>query len=85
MVPCSCDDYKKFKCMDCSCCTLCISEYYMVTDAVWGLVAKRGMLCIGCLEARRGKLLTGNDFSPAILNRMNFGMGSERLLNRLTN
>lgn len=57
----------------------------MVTDAVWGLVAKRGMLCIGCLEARRGKLLTSNDFSPAILNRMNFGMGSERLLNRLTN
>jgi hypothetical protein len=57
----------------------------MVTDAVWDPVAKRGMLCIGCLEARRGQLLTSNDFSPVPLNRMNFGMGSERLINRLTN
>jgi hypothetical protein len=85
MVTCTCDDYKNFKCMDCRCCTLCISEYYMVTDAVWDPVAKSGMLCIGCLEARRGRLLTSNDFSPVPLNRMNFGMGSERLVNRLTN
>jgi hypothetical protein len=57
----------------------------MVNNELWNSVAKSGMLCIGCLESRHGTLLTSNDFSPALLNRMNFGMGSERLINRLTN
>jgi len=57
----------------------------MVNNELWDSVAKSGMLCIGCLESRRGRLLTSNDFSPVPLNRMNFGMGSERLVNRLTN
>jgi len=74
-----------FKCMDCKECTLCNDEYYMVTNDLWDSVAKRGMLCIGCLESRCGKLLTRDDFADVPLNYMNLIGGSARLRNRLTN
>jgi hypothetical protein len=59
----------------------------MVTNEVW-LEANpkdKGMLCIGCLEQRRGKLLTKDDFTDCPLNAMNLITGSTRLYNRLTN
>ena len=87
MIECDCCelDARMFRCMDCGMCTNCNYEYYMVHDSVW-LAANpksRGMLCIGCLEARRGKLLTKDDFTDAPLNGMNRITGSERLKIRL--
>lgn len=85
MIKCDCDDYKLFMCMDCKCCTNCNYEYYMVNDSVW-LEANpkdRGMLCIGCLESRRGKLLTNVDFTAAPINAIALLTGSTRLQNRL--
>jgi hypothetical protein len=85
MIKCDCDDYKLFECMDCAACTNCNFEYYMVHDTVW-LEANpqdRGMLCIGCLESRRGKLLTRDDFTAAPVNDLWGQVGSTRLKNRL--
>jgi hypothetical protein len=87
-VTCSCDDYKMFCCKDCGVCTNCNGEYYMVHDEVWYSVNTvmnlDGMLCIGCLEARRGKLLTKDDFTGAPINFIAGVVGSTRLKNRLT-
>lgn len=85
MIECDCDFYEDFRCADCAMCTNCNGEYYMVTDEVWTLAfkKKRGMLCIGCLESRRGKLLTKDDFTDCPLNSMNFFMGSTRIKDRL--
>ena len=81
---CSCDAFYMFKCKDCLTCTNCSGEYYMVTDSVWTQAnGNRGMLCVGCLEARRGKLLTARDFTDCILNDMNRQNGSSRLRARL--
>lgn len=77
-------DHIIFDCTDCAACTLCTDEYYMVTDQVWRTVADRGMLCIGCLEARLGRELTASDFTDCLLNisRIAFPK-SERLAARL--
>ena len=90
MTACTCDDYKMFRCIDCAACTLCEYEYYMVTDQVWersGLGGDDGMLCIGCLEQRLGRVLHAKDFTDVPINQM-LDMtddGSARLLNRLRN
>jgi len=66
-------------------CTNCNYEYYMVHDSIW-LEANpkdKGMLCIGCLESRRGKLLTKDDFLDCPLNTINIFSGSTRLKDRL--
>lgn len=89
MVACDCSslDVRLFKCRDCGVCTNCLYEYYMVTDSVWysatTATSASGMLCIGCLEARLGKLLTGADFSPAPINSIASVVGSARLKARL--
>ena len=89
MTKCECNtlDMMIFKCMDCNVCTDCSREYYMVTDEVWARAnpKRAGMLCIGCIEARLGQLLTSAEFSDAPLNSMNLIMGSARLKSRLTN
>lgn len=77
-------DCEVFKCAACEVNTLHINEYYMVTDEVW-LTAwpeKRGMLCIGCLEALLGRQLTSGDFTDAPINTGYFNY-SDRLRNRL--
>lgn len=59
----------------------------MVHDEVW-LEANpkgRGMLCIGCLELRLGRLLTKDDFTDAPVNSMWATWGSTRLKIRLRN
>lgn len=55
----------RFCCVDCSKCTLCAGEYYMVKHAVWvasGMGPIDGMLCLACLECRIGRALTKRDF-----------------------
>jgi hypothetical protein len=87
MIECNCDDYKLFECMDCGMCTNCNGEYYMVHDEIWYSVITAmdhgHMLCIGCLESRRGKLLTKDDFTGAPVNDLWGQVGSTRLQNRL--
>ncbi len=60
----------------------------MVNDDLWDSATENfggcGMLCIGCLENRLGKLLTSDDFTDCLLNMRNLIIGSPRLKNRLT-
>ena len=80
-------DHKFFDCIDCTACTLCLGEYYMVTDQVWSSVADRGMLCIGCLEKRLGRMLHARDFTAVPINQVAdmTDDASARFLNRLRN
>lgn len=59
----------------------------MVTDEVWysanTVINRNGMLCIECLEARRGKLLTARDFTDAPINHIARVTGTPRLKARL--
>jgi hypothetical protein len=73
-----------FDCLACAVNTLHIGEYYMVTDEVWGQACPegKGMLCIGCLEARLGRELTARDFTDAPVNSPLFGQ-SKRLAARV--
>jgi hypothetical protein len=59
----------------------------MVTDQVWSSVADRGMLCIGCLEQRLGRMLHARDFTDAPINQVAdmTDDASARFLNRLRN
>ena len=55
----------------------------MVTDAIWNkVVGRKGMLCIGCLEARLGRTLISTDFTACPLNLESNGK-SPRLNDRL--
>lgn len=80
-----CEDFAMFGCKDCETCTLCINEYYMVTDEVWeGAGLDNGMVCIACLEARVGRTLRANDFADCELNTNSVNwIKSERLASRL--
>jgi hypothetical protein len=61
-----------FDCMDCKINTKEIHEYYSVRDEVWlqANPADFGILCIGCLESRLDRPLTGADFSDYPINRI---------------
>lgn len=75
---------RKWKCLDCKIDTS--HEHYFIHTELWLSVvnSKNGMLCIGCLENRLGRKLTANDFTDAYINRLDFGVKSVRLVNRLT-
>lgn len=82
--------HELFTCLDCAACTLCIGEYYMVTDQVWersGLSGYDGMLCIGCLEQRLGRMLHAKDFTDVPINQLADMTedASARFLDRLRN
>ena len=47
------------------------------------LEKRDGMVCIGCLETRLGRLLTPSDFTGCPLNEEGFGQKSDRFKNRL--
>ena len=90
MIECNCEYHEDFICLDCTACTLCLSEYYMVTDQVWlasGLGLDDGMLCIGCLEQRLGRMLHARDFTDVPINQVAdmTDDASARFLNRLRN
>lgn len=75
------------KCVDCGVDTARIGEHYFVNDSVWysAYASERGMLCIGCLEKRLGRLLVASDFKDCHVNRMAPGkVFSQRLMSRLT-
>jgi len=59
-----------YVCLDCNVNTMDINEYYTVTDEVWlsAHPEDKGMLCIGCLEARLGRDLTCTDFPRYPIN-----------------
>jgi hypothetical protein len=70
--------------MDCKVDTFEINEYYTVHDEVW-LTAHPddyGLLCIGCLETRLGRVLTPTDFPRYPINSGVFRQ-SERLKDRI--
>ena len=78
------DMRERFLCLDCRVDTSAIGEYYSVHPRLWAQatspVERRGMLCIGCLEARLGRRLTPADFTAALINKV--GGRSARLRNR---
>jgi hypothetical protein len=62
----------------------------MVTDQVWersGLAGDDGMLCIGCLEQRLGRMLHAKDFKDVPINQLAdmTDDASARFLDRLRN
>ena len=74
-----------FNCLDCGFNTKEGHEYYTVHDEVW-LKAHPddwGMLCIGCLEERLGRVLTRHDFPDYPVNDENVFYQSDRLRNRI--
>jgi len=72
-------------CLDCGVHTGQVEceEYYMVSKDLWQSSVKEdeedGMLCIGCLETRIGRLLTPDDFPPIPVNKW---PASDRLRSR---
>lgn len=77
-------DRRHWHCVDCHQDTSAIKEYYMVTFDLWDCYgAGSGMLCIGCLEARIGRLLQPDDFTDAPINDPDLIPKSQRLLSRL--
>lgn len=78
---------KKFLCLDCGVDTGKIHEHYFIKTDTWLSVVgtNRGMLCIGCLEARLSRKLTSQDFTSCTINNPKFEAKSVRLLNRLYN
>lgn len=78
---------KKFMCLDCSVDTGKIHEHYFIHTDLWlSLVgSKIGMLCVGCLEGRLGRLLNRHDFPDVTINNPKFEAKSMRLLERMKN
>jgi hypothetical protein len=71
-------------------------EHYVVKDHIWqqaempsGKMADDlsirggGILCVGCLEKRLGRLLTRDDFSPITLDLLKDCQNTPRLLSRV--
>ncbi len=49
-----------------------LTEYYMVHDDVWavaGMTTLGGFLCVGCLQTRLGRPLTGDDLTDCEPNQ----------------
>lgn len=75
----------KFKCLDCEVDTGKLYEHYMLIDETWAKVhnSNKGMLCIGCVEDRLGRMLTKEDFNSSHVNNPKLNRMSHRLLSRL--
>jgi hypothetical protein len=73
-------------------------EHYVVKDDIWqqaGMplgkvdpdnylaISGGGILCVGCLERRLGRLLTNDDFSPITLDLLRDCQNTPRLLSRV--
>jgi hypothetical protein len=79
-------EFSEFICISCGFDTLSGQEYYMILDSLWKIVNPQGagMKCIGCVEEKLGRTLNRSDFTDApINNSYQFGLKSDRLLNRL--
>jgi hypothetical protein len=77
----------EFECLDCERDTLDLDEYYVVHNTVWKSATskkeRRGMLCIGCLEHRLGRMLDSRDFTFCLSNFKACMEGSDQLQDRL--
>jgi hypothetical protein len=77
----------KFKCLDCLVDTGRLGEHFFLKNEVWFKVhtSDKGMICIGCIEARLGRKLVPEDFTDAYVNRpVHVGQTmSDRLRSRL--
>lgn len=74
----------RWNCLDCGYHTSL--EHYYVRDDVWygdAGMPESGMLCIGCLEARIGRVLTPADFPPVHVNDYRIHAMTDRLRSRL--
>lgn len=76
---------RKWICLDCARDTSKMKEHFYVSLSVWKLAhdSERGMLCIGCLEARIGRMLTPLDFTDAHINDPKRNEMSDRLRSRI--
>lgn len=76
---------RKFLCLDCRVDTGKIGEHYFVYTDLWlaAVGSKVGMLCIGCLENRIGRQLTGVDFPDITINNPRYERKSQRLMERM--
>ena len=76
---------QKFLCVDCKIDTGKAHEHYFVKNDVWFSVmpSNKGMLCVGCIEARLGRNLTKDDFTDCSLNNPKYEPKSNRLMNRM--
>lgn len=75
---------RKWLCVDCSEHTS--YEHYFVHNSVWmgeAGMGETGMLCIGCLEKRIGRILVPGDFSGAHINDPRTHPMSDRLRSRI--
>jgi hypothetical protein len=74
--------HKNFICIDCKKDTW--NEYYMLYAKLWKKINphEKGMLCIGCAEARLGRKLNKNDFTKVPINTIETSR-TVRLQNRL--
>ena len=79
------DDGSEFLCLGCGAHTGELLEYYRLRDDVWREAhpAVKGMLCIGCVEARLKRELTHHDFEWVPLNLIATFRGSDHLRARL--
>lgn len=76
---------RKFLCLDCKVDTGKIYEHYMLIEETWFAIhqSKFGMLCIGCVEKRLGRMLTKDDFNESHVNNPKLYPMSARLLSRI--
>lgn len=76
---------QRFLCLDCEQDTGKMYEFYFVHTELWlsAVGSKDGMLCIGCLEARLGRMLDSHDFTDCMINKLSYSMKSDRLLRRI--
>jgi hypothetical protein len=81
----------RFDCRDCGVDTVPFDgpcEYYNLHNDLWeaiGMKRNGGMLCIGCVERRLGRLLNRADFTGAPVNSLDPKWHhSDRLIDRLT-
>ena len=75
-----------WNCIDCNVPTKEVGEYYEVKPEVWPRTEQglkvRGCLCLLCLEARIGRMLSFRDFTDSKANTV--GNKSARLQHRVS-
>jgi hypothetical protein len=75
----------KWICLGCGENTSKMKEHYFVRSDVWFAAhsSEAGMLCVGCLEGRLGRVLRPDDFTDAHINNVRRNAMSDRLRNRI--
>lgn len=78
---------RKWLCLDCGTHTGQAKEHYFLKPIVWLAIhaSEKGMLCIGCAEARLGRQFNANDFTDAHINNPKKNAMSDRLRDRIVN